>query len=190
MQRVAVISDASSDASLYFVNVDFTAGGATGTVGAICDAYGGILGSPGNADEIIMAYLGNDVICSINVYIRGGTVSLAYVAAGQKIGAVLGSVGVVAQSGTGPFVWGPGSLDVQGASLQYPSGGATAMLIQGGGTTINAQGTAFSATVAQPSVINASVPITGPHLDAAAGTAGFGGAAWLPGGASIVDYGF
>jgi hypothetical protein len=90
---------------------------------------------------------------------------------------------------SGGIVWGPGNINVTGNTrLVYTPTQATAAFL----TTIDLDGTATgcSHTGASPDVVSCGISLTGAHLDAAQGVAGFGGLAYTPGGASIFAGGY
>lgn len=85
-------------------------------------------------------------------------------------------------------IWGPGVFGPQGPGrVNYPAGAgaAVATFLNTGGLQINGQANAHSVISGAPDVLNGGISITPAHLDAAAGAAGFGGTAFIPGGASI-----
>lgn len=84
-------------------------------------------------------------------------------------------------------IWGSGGIRVDGfTNLRYNgSGTAVATFLQSGAWHLNSDTTANSVIVGSPNVYNGGITITAAHLDAAAGAAGFGGAAARFGGGSI-----
>jgi hypothetical protein len=89
---------------------------------------------------------------------------------------------------SGAVIWGPGTLALQGQTrMGYTATQATAAFKSA--LTMNGGTTACSHTNGSPDVISCGISVTGAHLDAAQGAAGFGGLAFLPGGASISSSG-
>ena len=82
-------------------------------------------------------------------------------------------------------VWGPGTVNASGNTrFAWPNTQtAVSTFVNAGGIQLNGQSTACSLN---GSTINCGISITPTNLDAAAGVAGFGGLAFLPGGASVV----
>jgi hypothetical protein len=91
----------------------------------------------------------------------------------------------------GLFAWGTGTINVNEGKLTYATGAgaATATFLNTGGLQIGGLTTAYSATGGSPATLNAGITITPAHLDAAAGAAGFGGNAFIPGVGSISNIG-
>lgn len=98
---------------------------------------------------------------------------------------ITGSVNCV----TSTVLWGPGSFQVvaPGHAVVSSAGGATntSVFTMTGGIKLGTNTTGCSHTGAAPDVINCGINLTGANLDAAAGVAGFGGNAFIPGGPSI-----
>ncbi|HYX20196.1 MAG TPA: hypothetical protein VFA98_05070 [Thermoanaerobaculia bacterium] len=88
-------------------------------------------------------------------------------------------------------IWGPGSLDIIGASRCFYTAatGAVATFLNTGGLLLNGQANAnaFDPTSGLWSVL---IPITAANLDLAFGAGGFGGLATNVGGASFSSQGF
>jgi hypothetical protein len=88
-------------------------------------------------------------------------------------------------------IWGPGSLDIIGASRCFYTAatGAVATFLNTGGLLLNGQANAnaFDPTTGLWSVL---IPITAANLDLAFGAGGFGGLATNVGGASFSSQGF
>jgi len=158
------------------------------SLSANTDTYGGIAGVS-DGFEVIGNYLGNDVIVASDMTGRNTSIARVYIEAGTTLHTAIDAI-ALAESGSGPFIWGPGHLDVAFGQLEYPATQAVATFLLTGPMTINGESTACSYTVAAPSVINCGISITPAHLDAAAGAAGFGGNAVLLGGGSITTFGF
>ena len=140
--------------------------------------YGGVTsawtasGSLFNYDSILTAVSGSGTFGK--VYLAGS--AAAVVSGGSSIN-------------SGGIVWGPGTINVAGNTrLVYTPTQATAAFL----TTINLDGstTGCSHTGASPDVVYCGITLTGAHLDAAQGVAGFGGLAYTPGGASIFAGGY
>jgi len=182
-QRFLLISSVSEDLSVIFINGNVQGDMESALYPSAFGEYGGI--QFGDFTQ----FLSNDVIVATNATLRNSTIELVYIETGATLH-VTGENPVIAASGpVGPFVWGPGTLDVVlTGAVSYPPTEAVATFLQTG-LTINSQSTACSYTVATPSVINCGISITPAHLDAAAGAAGFGGIAFLPGGGSLTTYG-
>jgi hypothetical protein len=187
--RTFIVSNESEDITGFFINVNCQVAYATAASSTMSAIFGGIIASPSLGLESVVNFIGNDVIVATKTIIRNGTTTLVYVESGTTVSVVFTGI-CIPQNAQGPFIWGPGGpLNVLGMStIIYPVGGAAACFLLTGGLAINGQTTAFSATIANPSVINGNVALTPAALDAAAGAAGFGGKAWLPGGGSITDY--
>jgi hypothetical protein len=91
----------------------------------------------------------------------------------------------------GQAIYGGGGVNVfAGGHFIYPSGAgaAVANLLYSGGTRINGQPNAHSIISGSPDVLNGGISLTAAHLDAAAGAAGFGGHAFIPGIGSIANF--
>jgi hypothetical protein len=187
-QRDIVIDPNNFDSNgfgVFFVDFDNQGFVETSAFPAIFQQEGGVIKGD------IIQFVSNDSIIASSGTLRNATVELAYIAAGVTLHAGLTSILIAAPGPVGPFVWGPGTLDSEDAgTLQYPTGAAVATFLQSGGMKLQGQANACSYTVASPSVINCGISITPAHLDAAAGAAGFGGVAFLPGGAAYTTYGF
>lgn len=86
--------------------------------------------------------------------------------------------------GNGAALWGAGSLNVTGAGRLFLNGTtAVASLLLSGGIQINGQNFGFTATRANPSVVNGAVAITPANIDAAAS------GMFQPGGGGIANFG-
>jgi hypothetical protein len=118
--------------------------------------------------------------------------NLAFIESGKVLGPQGGVVAVASEFVTGgPIIWGPGAVRVSAnAHLRYPAGAnqAVAVFIHTGAFQVNGATTACSHTSAAPDVVNCGITVSAANLDAAAGAAGFGGNAFLPGGASISNF--
>jgi hypothetical protein len=90
---------------------------------------------------------------------------------------------------TGPFVWGPGTLNVTGrVRMTYPSGAGNAVATFLLATIqMNGVATAFSFNSGAGVTWNGGIATTAANLDAAQGAAGFGGNAVVPGGATLTN---
>lgn len=150
-----------------------------------------IMGGYVGGMQAIGAYLDQDVILtSVGSRLLGGQLGSVCVDSGAIL-KIQEEVVLTAGYG-GALLWGKGTTDVKAGSLFLSGVTAVASLLQpgaGGAITLNGQANAFSATLANPSVVNGAVPLTPAHIDAAAGAAGFGGNAFIPGGGSIRTFG-
>jgi hypothetical protein len=89
-------------------------------------------------------------------------------------------------------VWGPGTLNAVGQGrIKYPTGGgaAAANLLTTGLQINGGSANACSHSGATPDVVSCGITLSAANLDAAQGAAGFGGLAYVPGGASITNGG-
>lgn len=82
--------------------------------------------------------------------------------------------------GNGPAIYGPGGLDVSQGRLLLSGTTAVASLLVSGGITIDGLSNGFTATAANPSVIDGNVAITPAAIDAAPM-----GQIFVPGGGAI-----
>jgi hypothetical protein len=127
-----------------------------------------------------------------DIIIGGGAFNGAGTYSGTVGTAFIDTATIFAVSGmftvnSGGIIWGPGIFNVQGSGrVTYTATQATAAFLAT--TKINNSTTACSHSNANnPDVINCAISITGAHLDAAQGVAGFGGLAFSPGGGSITS---
>lgn len=148
--------------------------------------YGGIANFAPNVHN---AYIDYDIILVGGALQYGGDIGAAYVASGATY-YVAASTTFQRHKGPGNFLWGPGGLDVMNtARLSYPSGAnqAAASLLLTGAIQINTGSVACSIGTGASAVVNCGISPTAAHLDAAVGASGFGGVAFVPGGASITN---
>jgi hypothetical protein len=124
--------------------------------------------------DVILAYFGSTGPA-------GMYLNLAYIASGTTLDAS----GISQVAG---IVWGPGTINVMGPGrLTYPTGAGNAVgnFLQTGGLKINGGVIGCSHSSAAPDVVDCGITVNPTNLDAAQSTTGFGGLAYLPGGASI-----
>jgi hypothetical protein len=84
------------------------------------------------------------------------------------------------------IIWGPGTLNPTGPSRCTYTGDASAVFEQTG-LELNGLTTAYSVNGGSPVSIFTGITLSGSNLNAAAGSAGFGGTAFRPGGASLTS---
>jgi hypothetical protein len=170
----------------------------------------GVLSEVGGGAGSWLAYAGVAASCVGGGFVLDADIILSTAGTNTKFSGGLSTLGLVyfdtgvnpvvqgnvswtnANGFGGPFCWGPGGqIDVQGnGHMTYPTGAgnAVATFIQTTGTALALNGTgstAHSVISGSPDVFNGSITVTPAHLDAAAGVAGFGGNAFIPGNASI-----
>jgi hypothetical protein len=113
---------------------------------------------------------------------RGGQASLIMLKSGTTL--EIDEECIVTDNGNGVAIWGAGALAVHGRGRIFLEGTtAVSSFLQTGGLTINGQSSAFSASRANPSVINGNVAITNANIDANAS------GLWVPGGGAIANFG-
>jgi hypothetical protein len=182
IQRFVLWGDrVTADQNTVWINASVESGAETVITPTFQDAFGGIISGG------VLSYVGNDVILAGDNALRFGDVARVYIETGGKLSSYQAST-VIAESGSGPFVWGPGIFDVSIGSTQFIGTTFTASFLNTGGIQLGGQSTACSYTVATPSVINCGITINPTNLDASASSTGFGKKAFLPGGPSITNY--
>lgn len=171
-------------------------GNGTGTQFSLRQFYACILGDAAESFQLNFAgaVFDFDTIiagCAFNdVGFMNGVLSTAFLDTGVTL--QMSGTPIVGANVLGPVVWGAGTINGMGSTrIKYPSGvgAAVATFKNAGGITLNSATTATSHTGAAPDVLNSGITITPAHLDAAAGAAGFGGDAFVLGGASISNGG-
>jgi hypothetical protein len=129
--------------------------------------------------------LDDDVIFSGGVTARmvGGTIGSMAIDAGSSL--LLEREVLLTPNNTTATIWGNGLLNIKGTGRLSISGAtAVSSLLNKGGTQINSQTNGFTATAANPSVINGNNNITPANIDAAPL-----GQIFVPGGGSIATFG-
>lgn len=181
----------------YFYNPNDRANLFKTAVGAAWDAVGGIFA--GTSVALNATDIDCDTIINTNLAISGnsnpstgntgpGTV---YIESTKALTVSSGRTFIVTSNGcvTSAVMWGPGGFTVSapGHAVLSTAGGATgtSVFVLTGGIKLGTSTTGCSHTGAAPDVINCGINITGANFDAAAGVAGFGSNAFIPGGASI-----
>lgn len=172
-----------------------------------CDANSGISGGivtgmttgSGTGQLVMSAGIVSNLIGAMQVA-QDTIVQFAYTATTPGVNSTLGNVCIdtganLNVSGSqlfvlsGSILWGAGNIKTLGVGhITYTAGQGTATFINTGTRTIDGSATACSHTGAAPDVINCGINITGANLDAAAGAAGFGGNAFMPGGSGIATF--
>jgi hypothetical protein len=138
-----------------------------------------------NGMALAGAYIDGDAVVLTSARLLGGLIGAMYVDAGVSFN--IGSTVTLSDQGIGAAIYGLGGINSVGR-LSVVGATAAAALLATGGLRIDGQTTAFSATAMNPSVVNGVVPLTAVAIDAAAGPAGFGGNAFIPGGGAISTF--
>ena len=189
-----VASQTSALGVLPNVNDDFIGAIGIGTlaakpsIDATTGIYGGLIEFNGYA---VGVYFDFDVIMHFGISAAWSNIGTAEVDSGGTLTVYGGPVDLQRNKSGSNILWGAGTLNVTGgANFVYPSGAnqaAASLKIStlqiNGGTTACSVGTGASAAW------NCGITVTAAHLDAAVGSAGFGGVAYNPGGGSITNLG-
>jgi hypothetical protein len=177
-RRVLLRSAAGSNNNLFIgtAGIGGIRGGYTDidNVGNGVWVYGGFWGSV----DLIDSFADADVIfSSAFTRLTGGLIGSACVDTGATL-AVDQELLITPFNLGVSQLWGGGSLDVRTGRVNIQGLTAAAALLQLGGSTLDGHANAFTASLANPSVVNGAVVITPANID----TAGF---MYFPGGGSI-----
>lgn len=137
-------------------------------------------------DQLSLSLLGGVVVDS-DITVNNVQVDDVYIAAGRTVTVSGSSYGPTHTGQVSNFIWGPGTFNLQPPANFLFSQNTVASAMLASSFQINGHGTGCATTNAAPAVTNCGIAITGAHMDAAAGTTGFGGLAWTPVGASFSD---
>jgi len=134
---------------------------------------GGVIASP-DAPTLSSVILGNDVLIETTIQVTNASLnSNVYVAAGATID-VSGQLNL-----GGQIVYGPGGIDIITGTVIYRPSATVALQVAT--LTISGQANAYSNATTAGVVSTHRLAISAAALDAAAGAAGFGGLAYIPG---------
>ena len=147
--------------------------------------------TPGNAVALDGDFIFNPAVSSF----AGARLGLVYLEAGRLISLTAGVSNVQKMGGgyASAILWGTGGLTVSGqARMHYDGtqgGGATGMFLQTGAFSLDGGAGLCTTSNASTSLVagnsSSGGGLTGAALDAACGTTGYGGIAFVLGGASI-----
>jgi hypothetical protein len=196
VQRRIVMGVGPAQTLPFFINADISGSVQAGLAspGAYLSFIGGQVRSPmllrgGDPD--------GDLILGGDCRLIDGSFGTAFVDAGATLSLVEGTAGINAAAVAptqygGPFLWGPGALDVGGgARLEYPAGQgkAQATFLQSGRITLNGEATACAVDTAGSGGWKCGIALTASNLDTPISSGGFGGTAVNPGGGAISNAG-
>jgi hypothetical protein len=126
------------------------------------------------------AKVDDDVIFTADTRLFGGLIGAACVAPGATL--ECGDECVLAADSTVAAIWGGGAVNVHFGRLSIQGVTAVASLLNSGGLAIDGQTNGFTATHANPSVVNGAVAITPANIDANAS------GLFIPGGGAIATF--
>lgn len=160
--------------------------------------FGGILGGV-SAYRLGNVALQQDVIlgaASNGIFVSAASSRLSgvYIESGMQLNSSVGILSITTdQLGNNATVWGPGALAMNGSGhIIYPAGvgQAVASMLFSGGLTLNGKTTACSSSGAATDVISCGITLSAGNLDLANSgvSTGFGGNAFIPGGASVSNF--
>jgi hypothetical protein len=192
LRRPVQITDGAADWYPDFVNVDIASPLTVDSPAGYLYVSGGQFRPGAATTSLVGTALERDVIAGVSLGLGDSFYGSVFVDQGVTLSVTKGvdwwwvdpSTG-----GEGPGLWGPGAVDVAGASrFEYPAGagGAAATFLQSGGLTIGGQNTACSVD-ATTGVWACGIALSPAHLDSPVASGGFGGLAVVQGGGSLAN---
>jgi len=151
---------------------------------------GGILRQPDLLTYAPMGIEGGTLVEGLGIESQNSGINDVYVASGAILSTggsvVVSTYGSTGPASTTPFVWGPGTFNVDPPSVALIDANTSSPTLLVTSTTLDSLANACSLTNASPGVWHCGIAVSGTNIDAPAGAAGFGGAALDPVGAYII----